>query len=57
MSIVCKPEGPSTQHLRFLVPKTIPVMVSRAKNSSNAGYLDPLGNYVQPEMCLDKSLP
>ena len=34
------PEGPSTQYLRSLVPKTIPL----GPESLNIGYLDPLGN-------------
>ena len=36
------PEGPSTQYLRLLVPKTIPSLVL-GPGSLNVGYLDPLG--------------
>ena len=36
------PEGPSTQYLRTLVPKTIPLIVFGTR-VLNIGYLDPLG--------------
>ena len=37
------PDGPSTQYLRFLVPKTIPYMVLVESETSHIGYLDFLG--------------
>ena len=41
------PEGPSAQHLRTLVPKTMPLMVL-GPGSSNIRYLDPLGKGALP---------
>ena len=37
----CTTEGPSTQYLRFLVPKTIPVMVFKYWVLGPFGYLAP----------------
>ena len=41
------PEGPSTQYLRTLVPNTTKGMVLEAE-TSNIGYLDPLGSQERP---------
>ena len=38
------PEGPSTQCLRFLVPKTIPLYWYLGPVASNIGHLDSLGH-------------
>ena len=45
-------EGPSTQHLRSLVPNTMKT-IFLAPETSNIGYLDPLGNtpYIDILIC------
>ena len=64
------PEGPSTQDLKFLVPKTILLMVFGTRDLINTGYLDPLGivrdsrapcyvkrhaEYLMSEVCIDRT--
>ena len=47
-TLKCNAKDPSSQCLKFLAPKTIPLMVFGGPDSLNVGYLDPLGKVSTP---------